>query len=165
MRMWEITIEKMSVEKKEMRTRSISWTKTWRTPNRVKMKLNGVPAPQGTTVYTSGLQPACAHILKHHMKYSLLLPLNTGVISVEGKSLLPGSLLPSKLIQRQVNGTTGYGWEHRWRLMLASVAGGWAEFCWTQWRIKATSVDRHTARSEAGIRRRGRVVIGADLSV
>lgn len=33
----------------------------------------------------SGLHYACAHIIKHNIKYSLLLPLDTGFIFVEGK--------------------------------------------------------------------------------
>ena len=35
---------------------------------------------------TSGLHHACAHIIKHNMKYSLLLPPNTGFIFAEDKS-------------------------------------------------------------------------------
>lgn len=33
----------------------------------------------------SGLHHACAYIIQHNIKYSLLLPLDTGFIFVEGK--------------------------------------------------------------------------------
>lgn len=49
-------------------------------------KACGGAASQGTTEGSSDLHHACAHIVKHNMKYSLLLPPNTGFIFVEGKS-------------------------------------------------------------------------------
>ncbi len=51
-----------------------------------RVKASGGAAPQSKICLgTAGLHRACAYIIKHNMKYSLLLPLDTGFILVEGK--------------------------------------------------------------------------------
>lgn len=53
-----------------------------------RVKTSERAAPQSPICLDSnGLHHACANIIKHNMKYSLLLPLDTGFIFVEGKPL------------------------------------------------------------------------------
>lgn len=63
---------------------------------------------------SSGLHHACAHIIKHNMKYSLLLPLDAEFIFVEGKPpRRPASVKVST--QQNTGRLAGKGLGERWR--------------------------------------------------
>ena len=73
-----------------------------------------------------GLHHACVRIVKHNMKYSILLPLDTGFIFVEGKSPRRAASVKVSTQQNTVRlagrGLVG-GWRNATETALRAVTG------------------------------------------
>lgn len=88
------------------------------------MKASGGAAPRGNICLgSSGLHHACAHIIKHNMKYSLLLPLDTVYFRCHQGGLLLRNSALSKTLGGWQDRELGRRWRNATQTLLRGVTG------------------------------------------